>query len=433
MRQPDSWIEQLPHGAKVTPGTAGDHPLIQQLLLETLQTHLEEDFQSRLDDPAYRPSDRLLVRIDDLLTAHVHIVSHVGMFNGERMPLVWLENFVTLPEYESKEHSDALLRASEAIATQEGALIGLTVTDRPAWFESRGWTRLVSQGHTRANVRAMLAHFDAQQAMPRKRRSRGLKVRAWRHVELDALRTLYDQATCNGWGALCRSEQRWQWLMGRKAHDQISLAIDSRESDDQQQADQSVVGYAVVRDSCVIEMFTLPGYLTARMNLLATACRDAIDRDHHFISLHTAADDTLHDLMVTAGGSWVADGVRGGERWMVKLFSPQRWIERLYPLLHQRAKEADVPRPFTVEMSADSDAYELTLTRRSARLEPVATAKNPLLRFTWGDFQDLLLGNYVGSAVAETSNNVDPATLQPLSSLLPPRLLWQSPFEFIRL
>ena len=96
-------------------------------------------------------------------------------------------------------------------------------------------------------------------------------------------------------------------------------------------------GYAVVRGSCIVEMMTLAKFPTARVQLLARACRDAIDRDHHSISLYTPASDPLHELMVTAGGAWISDRKENGPRLLMRLLSPERWVERCYPLWRQRA------------------------------------------------------------------------------------------------
>ena len=113
-------------------------------------------------------------------------------------------------------------------------------------------------------------------------------------------------------------QETWQWLAGRKAQDQILIAVkNNRQRSSDSAADLDAVGYAIVRDSCIVEMLTLPGFSAARAMLVARACRDAIDRDHHFVSLHTPAADPMHELMVTAGGSWISDGASTGSQSIV--------------------------------------------------------------------------------------------------------------------
>ena len=133
---------------------------------------------------------------------------------------------------------------------------------------------------------------------------------------------------------------------------------------------QEAIGYAVLRDSCLIEMFTLPGFSSARTAMIAQACRDAIDRDHHFVELHTPAVDPMHELLVTAGGSWQRRLTADGE-WMFKLLSPDKWLERLYPVLQQRTHEGELARPLEITFDVDGQIHQLTLTRRSVRLQPV--------------------------------------------------------------
>src|SRR5262245_14594274 len=55
-------LRDLSGGARILAGHAADHPLVLELLVHTRQAPLAEDFQSRLDEPSYRPSNRLLVR-----------------------------------------------------------------------------------------------------------------------------------------------------------------------------------------------------------------------------------------------------------------------------------------------------------------------------------------------------------------------------------
>ena len=207
----------------------------------------------------------------------------------------------------------------------------------------------------------------------------GFEVRTWRHYELDSLRQIYQQLSTNMWGARQRSLEMWQWLVGRKAHDQVLIAVErepaSEESDSQLDESHAevplsskVVGYAIVRDSCIVEMLTMPGHSSVRAELLRRACRDAMDRDHHFVSLHTPAADPMHELLVTAGGSWIADSAAADGQWMLKLLSPERWIERLYPVLHERAREAGVPRPLELDFAVSDFAvgercHRLMLTR----------------------------------------------------------------------
>lgn len=432
-------LKELDAATRIVVGNAGDHALVLRLLVEIYQCPLAEDFQSRLDEPAYEPSDRLLLVRDGRLVGHVQVSKYFGWFHEQRCPLVKLQDFVTLPEFRAGEYEQTLLRVAEATALREGSILGLVRTDRPEWFEQHGWTRFWGQGYTQANTRAILSHFDAQWANPRRRKP-AIEVRTWRHFELDSLRRLYQQVATNMWGPLHRSEQAWQWLVNRKAQDQVLLAVErQRDQPDAEPSqplvgdDPHVVGYAVVRDSCIVEMFTLPGYATARPMMVARACRDAIDRDHHFVSLHTPASEAMHEVLVTAGGTWVADSPTSGGVWMLKLLAPDRWVERCYPILHQRAREAGLHSAQQIDLAVGQTDYRLILTRRSSRLEPI-TRRQPQAQCDWHTFQNLLTSNLaVPEALDRGQLRTDyPSVSHALAALFPPKLFWQSPFELLR-
>jgi hypothetical protein len=432
-------VLDLGGGARIESGSPGDHPLVLQLLVEARQAALGEDFQSRLDEPSYRPSDRLLVRRDQALVAHVHLASCIGWFENQRVPLVKLQDFATLPEFARAGYDDELVRSAESIATGEGAILAVVHAEAPDVFLRHGWSLLRGQGHTRASARAVLAHLDAQEATRWRRRRPGVQVRTWRHFELDAIRQVYEQAAPPLWGPLLRSEAAWQWLVARKAQDQILLAAPSNKASSEiaelgDDGADRIVGYAAIRGSCIAEMMTLEGCDAARAQLLARACRDAIDRDHHYISLYTPAADSLHELLVTAGGAWISDASAGAPRWLVKLLGPEKWVERLYPAWHDRARQCSVPRPFELGLVAGDERYRFTLTRRSSRLE-----RNAELPAAWVEgpaaiAESLLLGNLsIASAVTRGELRLSqPELAGPLAAIFAPRLFWQSPLELMR-
>ncbi|MCA9232410.1 MAG: hypothetical protein KDA57_17305 [Planctomycetales bacterium] len=429
-------LRELDAGARILIGNAGDHPLILQLLSQAHQCSLAEDFQSRLDEPSYEPSDRLLIERQNQLIGHVRVSKQVGWFHRQRLPIAMLQDFFLLPEFKAAAYDDALLEAAESVARCEGSLLGLVRTDRPEWFREHGWSCCNGQGYTRANTRAILAHFNSKPAS-RRRRDIPIEIRTWRHFELDSLRQIYGRVASKMWGALHRSEATWQWLAGRKVHAQILIALKKTETTAESALDSNIVGYAVVRDSCIVEMMTLSGYTIARSLLVERACRDAIDRDHHFVSLHTPASDPIHELFVTAGGNWLTDVAALEGKWMLKLFSPERWVERIYPMLQQRAENSGIVRPVEIVCAlGDTQNRRLLLTRRSSRLEDCGHQPAEVnVRCNPRAFQDLLAGNLnVAAALEERRIRVSSdETSATLGALFPPELLWLSPFPLLRL
>ncbi len=447
--RPPGFLRNLGADSQIFAGNAGDHALISQLLGLAYQSSLVDDFQSRLDEPQYLPSDRLVIRRNEQLVGHVQVSKLVGWFHGQRCPMARLQDFVTLPEYRSAGYDVPLLEVAESVAVNEGAIFGIVRTDRPEWFEQQGWSCCRGQGHTRANTRAILSHLDAHQSR-RKHHASTVEIRSWRHFQLESILKLYQQLSTGMWGTLQRSLENWQWLVGRKAHDQILIAVEKEAnpakelvppedlatedltSDPHRQID--IVGYAIVRDSCIVEMLTLPGHSAVRSQLLLEVCRDAIDLDHHFISLHTPAADPMHELLVTAGGSWIAESAASTGRAMLKLLAPDRWVERLYPLLHERAREAGIARPLEIDFAVGEKTLRLTLTRRSSRLEPISHSA-VAVQCSSLTLQDLLTSNLTFPEAIAQGRLRTPhlSLLRTLAALFPPKLFWQSPFPLLRL
>lgn len=438
-------LRELGSETQILAGNAGDHPLVLEFLVRAQQAPLADDFQSRLDEPLYAPSDRLLLRRREQIIGHVQVTKQIGWFHEQRCPIARFQDFGTLPEYRTSGLDSSLLGVAESEAVQEGAVLGFVRTDLPEWFEQQGWSRCRGQGHSRANTRALLAHLNAH-CSNGGAEANAFSVRTWRHFELDVVMQRHQQLSTHLWGARQRSLEMWQWLVGRKAHDQILIAVANAEETadvdsltelqehDPSQEELKILGYAIVRDSCIVEMLTLPGHAEVRAALLARACRDAIDRDHHFVSLHTPAADPMHELLVTAGGSWIADSAATGGEWMLKLLSPERWIERMYPVLHERARKAGVPRPLQLDFAFGSSCLRFTLTRRSSRLESVESSPSAV-QCSWHALQDLLLGNLTfPEAIAQGRLRTSHLSLlRMLAALFPPKLLWHSPFPQLRL
>ncbi len=432
-------LRSLQGDRQIVVANEGDHPLIAELLSLANQSDLRDDFQSRLDEPRYLASDRLLLRQAGEVIGHVQVSKVFGWFHGQRYPLARLQDFVSPNRSRTDGSDSALLEAAESAAMDEGAVLGLVRTGQPQWFEQHGWSCCQGQGHSQASTWALLSLLEPQQQKQQHPRPT-FEVRTWRHFEIDSLRRIYQQLSVSMWGAKERSLEYWQWLVGRKAHDQILIAVEPSSPPSlllkagraNLSRGLNILGYAVVRDSCIVEMLTLPGHVGLRAALVAQACREAIDRDHHHVSLHTPADDPMHELMVTAGGTWL--GNDSSERWVLKLLSPERWIERLYPVLHERARAAGLKRPLEIDFAVGKQLWRFSLTRRSCRLEKIRRSA-VAVQCRWQTLQNLLSSNltYPEAIARGRLRSSQGRLLRVLSALFPPQLLWQSPFPQLRI
>jgi GNAT superfamily N-acetyltransferase len=426
-------LRELATGTKIVAGNAGDHGRVLSFLSRHYQAVLSDDFQSRLDEPSYEPSDRMLLVHRGEILGHAQVTRQSLWFDHERLPVAAIRDFAVLPEMHSTGLREPLLGTAEETALAEGGVLALARAEDPDFFAAHGWSTYRSQGHTRANTRSLISHITAQQAT-RKHRHPHAEIRTWRHFELEAIQPVYEHVAAGMWGTIHRNDDAWRWLVGRKAHEQILIAVKHKGESTADSARIQAVGYAVVRDANIVEMFTLPGHSSVRPLLVARACRDAIDRDHNFVSLHTPPTDPLHELLVTAGGSWIAGNAHAGQ-WMGKLLSPEKWVERLYPQLYRRAREAGIPRPLEIGFAVDNYRYRFVFTRRSVRLEYALPSAPVDVMCDAGAFQDLLLSNLAWPAAIERGRlQLENTKIAPvLSALFPPRLFWQSPFELLRL
>jgi hypothetical protein len=261
-------------------------------------------------------------------------------------------------------------------------------------------------------------------------------VATWRHLQLDALRALYEQQAAVGWGQLHRSEAHWRWLIGRGAHDQILVALPrSGGAAPGDGLAPEPVGYAVIKDSCLVECVSASDHPQTRLELLMATCRDAIERDHQYVSYHAPAGDPLHEVLVTAGGQWAPSHPRRGGYWLTKLLSPRKWIERGFPLWRDAAQAVGIARPWHCDLTSAESTARLSLTRRSARWQPRGAPGGRWVRGGRSTLNALLLGN-LNLAAAQADGWLEassPELLRQLGGLFPSRAFWQSPWELIRL
>jgi predicted acetyltransferase len=419
---------------RLVTGHAGDHMLVYTLLRAANHAPSYEEFLAWIDEPTYEPTDRLLVKFGSRIIAHVQVLDRVAWFHGVKLPVGGVEGLATLPEYRDAGYERLLVSAAEQAMRDSQAVVAFARTDRLDLYRAGGWSEVGCPRYTEANVNDVLARLASSPSASATlaRRARPLKIRLWRQVELDALLAVDRHTAAATWGGLERSEAYWRWLVGRKVHDELIVAIHGRDDWEELDTPAHIVGYAMTRGSQVIELATLPTFCRAAEPLLARACQDAIEHDHRSISLHIPATDRLHELMLSASGSWSTSGRRGNTLF-VKLLDPARWIENMYEVLLERAKAAGLTRPLTIIFDTGQRKYRLELTRRSGHLirEDAATADVTCTPEMLGA---LLLGN-VDVPAAQRSGQMavrDEMVETCLAALFPLTTFWQSQFDLPR-
>ena len=418
--------------ARLVAGNAGDHSPVFALLRAANQSPSYEDFLTWLDEPTYEPSDRLLIKQAERIVAHVQLLQRTAWFDDVKLPVGSLQDLAVLPEYSDAGYETQLLTTAEQAMRESLAVASLVRSDRPEPFRAAGWLDVRGEGYSEVGIGDVLAHLSARPA-PTPRRSRGLSIRRWRHVELDGVRGVYAAAAASYWGALFRSEPYWRWLVGGKAHTDLILAVEGADEWHELDAPSRIVGYAVTQGSHILELCCLPEYARAAPRLLVRACQDAIERDHHTLSLHMPASDPLHELVVLAGGGWRSNSRTGGTL-LVKLLDPPRWIEGLYPVLRRRAKCAGLARPLQICFDTGAEHYRLVLTRRSSRL--VADEIAPIdVRCDHSTMAAMMLSDLDVHKARKAGllEAADEDVFHRLCVLFPPAVFWQSQFDGLRI
>jgi N-acetylglutamate synthase-like GNAT family acetyltransferase len=403
---------------------AGDHGPIHELLLAVCQRPSVEEFQASLDDPHYDPTDRLLIRRDGRVVSHVQLKKRRMRFGQARLPVAEVEWLATLPEYRSAGYALALLEEADRQMRAAGAVLAVLQTDKPELFARLGWISCGRPAYMRVKARDLLAHLTEQTNNPR---HPPLATRMFRLVELRPLMRLYEQRVAGRYGPLERDEAYWRWLVNRQAYEHFIVAIEGDDSRDFGEQAPELVGYAVTRGERIVELAPRADH-PAAARLLARACRDAIERDHHSLLVHAPPDGPLGDFLAAAGGAPCACPGRDGEMAMLKVLDRDELLRRLFPELQQRAIR--LASPFELRLNLDGRPWRFALTRRGAKLEPAKPGAADL-RCASDQFDQLLLGQLdLDAALAQKTIKVRTKTFaKHLRELFPILPFWRPPFD----
>jgi GNAT superfamily N-acetyltransferase len=413
--------------------TARDHSVIQRLLTSVLHAPSQAEFQAELDQPLYDPSDRLVVKEGSRIVSHVFASSRMMDFDSLRIPVGVVDQLVTLPEHRGQGNGSALLEAAEEQLAEDGAVLAVTWTDRIDFFRSRGWTLCGRHCYSEVSPRDLLAELEIRKEQVPKRfghKPPETNVRLWWHYERPALLRLHKERFAPRVGAFHRNDERWQWLISRRAFDRIFVAIDGPLGEVTDDASDRIVGYAIVNGDRVVELVTAPDHPEALPHLLRRICGDAIERDDYELRFDAPSDDPVHEVIKAAGGRFTCCQAERGVAPIVKLLDPQRFVTQLCPALHERAKAADLPRPFEVGLQLGAEPYRLTFSRRSVKLVP-GTPGPDRLDLQLGAAAQMLLGHASATDLA-TAGRIGVTSLKALElarTLVPRRPLWLPPWD----
>lgn len=421
-------------GITVASGTVGDHPAVYQFLLSVFQEPSSAELQSQLDEPHYEPSDRLLVKHGDRVAAHLRLIRRKMRFGAATLPIAYVADVATLPEYRGRGYASALLAAAEQRMCDEGALLGLLRTPEPDFYRRRGWIVCGRHSYSVAGCHHVLAQLR-QLEPPQTRRLKAsgppaLHLRYLRRVELAAVIRMHEFQLRQAYGAYVRTDAYWRWLVNRRGYDRIYVAIEGSPEIELDGTFSAIVGYAATRNERIVELVTKPERPDAAARLLARFCSDAIEQDLREIRVDLPPNHPLHSTLLASNGVFRQREVERGQAFMVKVLDTAGLVSGLHAELQSRLR-LDVPyarRELGLVIGDQQLALEITSNhsclarKRSGRTH---------LRCEWPQFWQLLLGHLdVQQAASQgalfASNRQG---LELANTMLPQLPLWYPPLD----
>jgi len=418
---------------RAVPARPGDHHSIHRLLVSVLHQPSPAEFQAEQEEPSYESADRLLVKRGEQIIAHAHLVKRELQFGSNKLPIAIVSNLALAPEVFEQPCGTRLLRGAEEKMLEEEAVLGVLRTRTPEFFAAHGWCVCLRHSYSIAGARRILSHLREHEPRfqdPLRPSSPPLNIRIWRHVEQAALMRLYDANRASVYGPLLRADNYWRWLISRRAYDRIYVAINGPDKIELDDACEPIVGYAVMKEGRILEMVTAADWPQAGTQLLARACRDAIEHDLHDVRLDAAPDSPLHDVLASAGGERYYHEVRNGEVFMVKLFEPLRFLTLLEASLQQRVRDSDFCLPVDLGINLDGQKFTLAARPRSVKLVPGKLGRS-YLDCSRAQLSQLMLGHLdVPAAIRAGRLHASTRLAGEIAAVMFPQLpIWRPPWD----
>jgi predicted N-acetyltransferase YhbS len=405
--------------------TGADHPAISCFLADIFAAAGRAEFRAALEDPGYRPDDRLMLRRGGRIIAHVHLTRRTLQFGSLALPTAGLGWLATAPHCRNQGLGTHLLRAAQQHMAAQGVLVGLLRTRVPLFFRSTGWALCRGPSCSMAGTRAIMARLLDRGL--RVGAPRHLHIRPWRRWEHMALARIYRKNLTDSYGPLERSHAYWQWLLRRQAYDQLYVALEGSKDWEVDQSDAAIVGYAAIKGHRILELFASPGRDRVAAELLARACGDAIEHDRHNLALHAPANCRLFSIFQEAGSAVMEAPADEREVCMAYLPDPVRLMEQLGPELQRRAEAAALERPLELGFLVDGAKYQLELHRQGISAAADRLGRS-YLRLNVADFTRLLLGQFdYDEALADGRMDASTTLARDVGRILFPRLPWWRP------
>src|SRR5208282_626783 len=120
-------------------GTEADHEAVYQTLLHVFHGPDRESFLGTLSDPAYRPDQRLLAKVDGRIVSHLHLTERQIRFGSVTIPINGVMWVGTLPEFRGMGFAQNLMRLASQRGRESGVGLQVLTTGMPRFYRPLGW------------------------------------------------------------------------------------------------------------------------------------------------------------------------------------------------------------------------------------------------------------------------------------------------------
>lgn len=411
--------ERLPirrGSVEYTTGSEADHESVYQTLLHVFHGPDRDSFLGALGDPAYRPDQRLLVKVDGRLASHLHLTDRQVRFGSSVVPMNGVMWVGTLPEYRGLGFAQNLIRLAGTRARETGAVLQSLTTAMPQFYRPLGW------GVCGRQTLGMIPSRNLPSVGDGLVEAKGgpWQVRPWRQVELNDLMHLYDRQFATTTGSVVRSEDYWRWIIGRRYAHVIWVACQG----------ETVRGYAFVKDHRVLEIATDPAYPHALRALLGRVRAEALERAYPEAIVHAPVDHPAMAAIRQASGRVVDQEDWEGQSSMCHIPDVGGFLRAILPELQRRAKESGVALPLELGLTVDEHRWLIRVAPPKSRVEPDKLSRRHL-SLSPAAFVRLAMGHTgIDRAVEEDGVEASTSTAIDAARILFPIVpIWRSPLD----
>ena len=414
-----SQVVRLPYrrgAVEFSVGTEADQEAVYQNLLHVFHGPDRDAFLGALSDPAYKPEQRLLVKVENRVISHVHLTERLVRYGSVVLRMNGVMWVGTLPEYRGLGFAQNLMRLADSRAREADTLLQALTTGMPKFYRSLGWG--VCGRHTVGIILSRNLPSTGDGLVEAK--GGPWHVRPWRQVELNDLMGLYDAQFATTTGSVLRTEDYWRWIIGRRYAHVIWVACQG----------EKVRGYAFIKDHKILEIATDPAFPHAMQTLLGRVRAEALERAYPEVVIHAPPDHPALETVRAGSGRIIEAEDWENSTSMYHVTDPGAFLAAVLPELARRARASGAVLPLELGITVDDRRTMIHIDPKTARVEPDKLSRRHLTMSPTA-FVRLVMGHSgIDRAIAE--DGAEPSTATAIDAariLFPITPIWRSPLD----